>query len=72
MRANSLSSVEQIGQTVVEEEEEEEAWREVEACCEWQAGVLRAERPAERATWRRGRDGREWMVLCVWTKRVER
>lgn len=24
---------------------------------EWQDGVLRAERPAERAMWRRGREG---------------
>lgn len=54
-RARSLSSVEQIGQsevvelTVLDDED---------ATGEWQDGVLRAERPAERAMWRRGREGR--------------
>ena len=29
------------------------------ACAEWQEGVFKAERPAERAISRSGRDGRE-------------
>ena len=39
------------------------------ACFEWQEGVLRAERPAERATRRRGREGREKSWWCVSVKR---
>lgn len=42
------------------------------ACEEWQEGVLRAERPAERAMWRRGTGGRERRLLWVVVKRVER
>jgi hypothetical protein len=34
-------------------------------CDEWQAGVFRAERPAERAMWRRGRGGREYRAWWV-------
>lgn len=52
--ARSLSSVEQIGQTEVVEEwgfELEDAY------AEWQDGVFRAERPAERAMCKRGRVG---------------
>ena len=41
-------------------------------CKEWQEGVLRAERPAERAMWRRGTGGRESRELCVCMKRFER
>jgi hypothetical protein len=35
-------------------------------------GVLRAERPAERAMWRRGREGREYSALWVVMKREAR
>jgi hypothetical protein len=60
-----------MGQTdVVTEQFEvgdmEEMWRE------WQEGVLRAERPAERATCRRGTEGRARRVLCVCMKRFAR
>lgn len=46
LRASSLSSVLQIGQTVVVDED---AFAEDDVNAEWQAGVLRAERPADRA-----------------------
>lgn len=36
---------------------------------EWQAGVLRAERPEESAMCRRGMGGRESRLLCVDVKR---
>lgn len=39
---------------------------------EWQAGVLRAERPAVRAMWRRGDWGSWYMAWCVSRKRRER
>lgn len=56
MRARSLSSVLQMGQTDVVSDDDEvgdmdEIWEE------WQVGVFRAERPAERAMWRSGTDG---------------
>lgn len=52
LRASSLSSVLQMGQTLLE--------GVVEGVrVEWQAGVFRAERPAERAMWSNGRGGRE-------------
>ncbi len=66
--AKSLSSVEQMGQTDVVSEEDEVGDMEesVECGCEeWQEGVLSADRPAERAMWRRGTDGRERRVLWV-------
>lgn len=46
MRASSLSSVEQIGQTEVVVEL---AFAVLLACFEWHDGVFKAERPAERA-----------------------
>lgn len=56
---------------MVRDEEEvgemEEGGREC-GCEEWQEGVLRAERPAERAICRSGTEGRERSVLCVWVK----
>ena len=39
---------------------------------EWQAGVLRAERPAVRAMWRRGDCGSWYMAWWVSRKRWER
>jgi hypothetical protein len=51
-----------MGQTEVVDEE---AFADEEVSAEWQAGVLRAERPALRATWRRGRGGSEYKVWCV-------
>jgi len=39
---------------------------------EWQEGVLRAERPAERAMCRRGTGGRESRLLCVCMKSLAR
>lgn len=56
LRASSLSSVLQMGQTVVVDEE---ALAEDDVKAEWQAGVLSADRPAERAMWRSGRGGSE-------------
>jgi hypothetical protein len=53
----------QIGQTEVEEDR---MWEE------WQEGVFRAERPAERAMCRRGTGGRLRSVLWVCMKRLER
>jgi hypothetical protein len=66
--------VEQIGHTEVVSEDEEVGEMEVEVVWweEWQDGVLRAERPADRAMWRRGTEGRERRLLCVCMKRVER
>ena len=60
-----------MGQTeVVTEDEEvgdmEDMWEE------WQEGVLRAERPAERAMCRRGTEGRARRLLCVCMKRSAR
>ena len=56
LRASSLSSVLQMGQTVVVDEE---ALAEDDVKAEWQAGVLSADRPADRAMWRSGRGGSE-------------
>ena len=39
---------------------------------EWHEGVLREERPAERAMCKRGREGRDSRVWWVETKRLER
>jgi len=64
-----LSSVEQIGHTFAVLEC---GLADEEAKAEWQAGVLRAERPAERAMCRRGRVGRDISVWWVEMKRVER
>lgn len=69
MRASSLSSVLQIGQTVVVDED---ALADEEVNAEWHAGVLRAERPAERAMWRSGRGGREYRLWWVVRKREAR
>jgi hypothetical protein len=41
---------------------DEEALADDDVNAEWHAGVLRAERPAERAMWRRGRGGREYRL----------
>lgn len=62
-----MSSVEQMGQTEVVEED---AFAEEEVKLEWQEGVFRAERPALRAIWRRGRGGREKSLWWVVVKRV--
>lgn len=72
--ARSLSSVEQIGQTDVVSEDEEVGEMDVETVLweEWQEGVLRAERPADRAMCNKGTEGRERRLLCVCMKRVER
>ena len=64
--------MEQIGQTDVVNEEEEVGEMDVGCREEWQEGVLRAERPALRAMWRSGAEGRERSVLWVRVKRVER
>jgi hypothetical protein len=45
---------------------------EGETNLEWQAGVFRAERPAVRAMWSRGRWGRLYMLWCVSRKRWAR
>ena len=66
-RASSLSSVEHIGQTVVVVEL---AFELLLAYLEWQEGVLRAERPAERAICSKGRVGRENSSWWVWRKRL--
>lgn len=75
MRASSFSSVEQIGQTDVMRERAVVVVVVVAvavvarfAYLEWQEGVFRAERPAQRAMWRRGRWGRENSSWWVWTK----
>lgn len=39
--------------------------RTVLGIVEWQDGVFRADRPADRAVWRRGDAGRERSVWCV-------
>lgn len=44
---------------VGEMEDAAAAWE----CEEWQDGVFSAERPAERAMWRRGTEGRERRLL---------
>jgi hypothetical protein len=64
--------VEQIGQILVVTEDDDVG--EMVVCGRelWQEGVLRAERPAERAMWRRGTEGKESNVLCVWEKSVAR
>lgn len=49
-------------------EEEVESEEEMWVWVEWQWGVLRAERPADRAMWRRGTGGRERRVLWVRVK----
>jgi hypothetical protein len=46
LRASSLSSVLQMGHTVVVDEE---ALADEDVYAEWQAGVFRADRPADRA-----------------------
>ncbi len=43
-----------------------------ELCMEWHEGVLRAERPAERAICRSGTEGRARRLLCVCMKRLAR
>lgn len=48
-----------MGQTVVAEDA---AFVAEGMYSEWQAGVFRAERPALRAMWRRGRGGSEYKV----------
>ena len=58
-----------MGQTDVVDEE---ALDLLLAYAEWQEGVLSAERPAERAMWRRGRVGREKSSWWVLTKRAAR
>lgn len=58
-----------IGQTEVVTEDEEVGEME-DMCEEWQEGVLRAERPAERAMWRSGTEGRARRLLCVCMKRL--
>jgi hypothetical protein len=63
--------VEQIGQTEVVTEDEDVGEME-DICEEWQEGVLRAERPAERAMCRRGTDGRARRLLWVCIKRFAR
>lgn len=63
----------QIGHTDVVTEDEEVGDIDVLLLWEeWQAGVLRAERPAERAMWRSGTEGRESRELWVCMKRFER
>jgi hypothetical protein len=57
-----------MGQTDVVMEEEDVGEME-EMCEEWQDGVLSAERPADRAIWRSGTDGRANRLLCVCMKR---
>jgi hypothetical protein len=47
-------------------EEIDEMWDE------WQDGVLSAERPADRAIWRSGTEGRARRVLCVSMNRLAR
>jgi hypothetical protein len=66
--------VEQIGQTDVVSEEDEVGEMEVETalCEEWQDGVLRAERPADKAICNKGTEGRESRLLWVCIKSVER
>jgi hypothetical protein len=68
-----LSSVEHIGQTDVVSDEEEVGEIEVETvlCDEWQEGVFRAERPADKAMCNKGTEGRDRRLLCVCMKRVE-
>ena len=51
---------------------DEEAFAEDDVYAEWQAGVLSADRPAERAMWRRGRGGREYRLWWVVRKREAR
>lgn len=55
-------------------EDEDVGEMEVETvwCDEWQDGVLRAERPADKAICNKGTEGRERRLLCVCMKRVER
>lgn len=53
-RASSFNSVEQIGQTEVVVESELEL---DDVYAEWQAGVFRADNPADKAICNRGRDG---------------
>ena len=69
MRARSLSSVEQMGQTDVVVEL---AFAVLLACFEWQEGVFRAESPAESAIWRSGRAGSEKSSWWVLTKSLAR
>ena len=47
-------------------EEIDEMWDE------WQDGVLSAERPADRAIWRSGTEGRARRELCVSMNRLAR
>lgn len=60
-----------MGQTDVVTDMEELGAIE-EGCTEWQDGVLRAERPAERAMCNKGTGGRESRVLWVVVKRCAR
>jgi len=63
-----------MGQTEVVRDDEDVGEMDVETvlCDEWQDGVLRAERPADRAMCSKGTDGRERRLLCVCMNRVER
>jgi len=61
-----------MGQTDVVMEAEADGVADEERCVEWHDGVLRAERPAERATWRRGTDGRARRALWVWVNTLAR
>lgn len=66
-----MSSVLHIGQTEVVIEDDELGEME-EMVDEWHAGVLRAERPPERAMCRSGMDGRARRELWVCMKRLAR
>jgi hypothetical protein len=62
-----------MGHTEVVSEDEEVGDMEDElAWDEWQDGVFRAERPAERAICSRGTEGSESRVLWVCMKRLAR
>lgn len=67
LRASSFSSVEQMGHTEVVVEL---ALAVLLACLEWHEGVLRADRPAESAIRRSGREGSEYSWWCVSVKRA--
>jgi hypothetical protein len=51
---------------------DDDALAEDDVYAEWHAGVLSADRPAERAMWSSGRGGREYRLWCVARKREER
>jgi len=52
-----------MGQTDVVIDEAEEGDEEEDVCEEWHDGVLRADKPAERAMWSNGTDGRDKRLL---------